>query len=223
MKILRRLSSWYRSLFHSDDIPLRVFLADGRMLYDKHPLVRHGIIMSRKHSIVLSYAPPIPAYERRNPDAPPVCVGQEYVYIADEGLDPITKIEAMYGFFQDGEFGIDHKKLAGPAWRRRINLDSLFFLRISVVLTAALFFYVHARNDFEGFRQLAVLATELATWAAGRTTWVHSSLSEEPHWLVVAGAGAFLSLLLTGLAKLGWSRLRRFGRRKPRWWDPPSD
>ncbi len=223
MKLFNRFASWFRSLFHSDDIPLRVLLADGRMLYDKHPLVRHGVIISRKHDIVLPYIRPISAYQWVDSEAPPVYARQEYVYTAYKGLDPIAKIEAMYGFFQDAEFGIDHKKLAGPAWRRRIGLDSLFFRRITFVLSAALFVYVHARNDFEGFRQLAVWATVLATWTAGWATGVYSSLPEEPHWIIVAGTGAFLSLLLAGVVKLAWSRLRRFGRRKPRWWEPPSD
>ena len=203
MKFLRRFTAQLRSLFQSDDIPLRVLLADGRVLYDKHPLVRHGVIISRKHDIVLPYIRPISAYEWVDPEAPPVCVRQEYVYTAYEGLDPIAKIEAMYGFFQDGGFGIDHRKLTGPAWRRRISLNSLFLLRIAFVLTAALFVYVHARNDFEGFRQLAVWATVLATWAAGWATGAYSSLPEEPHWIIVAGTGAFLSLLIAGLAWLG--------------------
>lgn len=222
MKISRRLSSWFRSLFHSDDIPLLVLLPDGRRLYDKHPLVRHGVVVSRKHNIVLPYAPPIPAYKLKDPDAPPVCVGQEYVYTADGGLDPITKIEAMYGFFQDGEFGIDHKKLAGPAWRRRIRLSTII-RRVCLIASVALFLYVYSMNDFEGFRRLAVWATELATWATGRAAGVYIPLSENPHWLIVAVVSALLSVLLAGLAKLAWSRLRRLGRRKPRWWEPPSD
>lgn len=39
MKVLRHFSLWCRNLFQpSDDIPLHVLFADGRMLYDKHPL-----------------------------------------------------------------------------------------------------------------------------------------------------------------------------------------
>lgn len=215
MKFVRRFLSWFRSLFHSDDIPLLVLLPDGRRLYDKHPLVRHGVIVSRKHNIVLPYTRPIPAHKWRDPDAGPVRVGQRYVYIENKGLDPIAEIEAMHGFYQDGMFGIDHRKLVGPAWRRRINLHTIF-RRSCIVGSTAFLLYTLARNDFEGLLQLVI-------WFKGWLSWSQILIAEEPHWTVLIVASALLSVLLAGLVKLAWARLRRLGRRKPRWWDPPSD
>ena len=215
MKFMSRFSSWFRSLFHSDDILLRVFLADGRMLYDKHPLVRHGVITSFKHEMAFSYSPPVRVYRFERDNAPPVYVGQEYYYDSDKELDPMARIEAMHGFYQDGMFGIDHQKLVGPVWRRHVNLHTIFRRSCTVGSTAFLL-YTLARNDFEGLQQLVI-------WFKGWLSWSQSLIAEEPNWVILIVTSALLPVLLGGLMRMTWSRLRGFGRRKPRWWDPPSD
>ena len=225
MKFLNRFASWFRSLFQSDDIPLRVILPDGRRLYDNHPLVRHGLVTSLKHNRSLVYTPPIRMHQWEDPDAPPVCVGRGYLYMpymVNKGLSPTSKVEAMYGFFQDAEFGVDYRKMVGPAWRRHIQPSTIFW-SVCLIASAAIFLYANTRNDFEGFRFLMMLSMELATWTTDRAMGVYSSLPEEPHWIIMVGIGPFLPLLLQRLTKLAWSSLRRFGRRKRRWWEPPSD
>jgi len=185
------------------------------MLYDKHPLVRHGLITSDKLKMSLPYSPPVRVYRFERDNAPPVYVGQEYYYDADKELDPIAEAEAMYGFFQDGMFGVDHRKLVGPAWRRHVNLHTLL-RRSCMVGSTAFLLYALARNNFEGFWRVVA-------WFNGWLTSVQSLIVEEPNWAIVAGISAFLSMLLAGLVRITWSLLRGFGRRKPRWWDPPSD
>ena len=215
MKVLWRLSSWFRNLFQSDDIPLRVFLSDGRVLYDKHPLVRHGLVTSLKHDIALAYKPPTRVYQHRQSGSPPVFIGREYRYTADKELTPTAKVEAMHGFFQDGLLGVEYRALIGPAWRRHINLHTIL-RRSCMVGSTAFLIYALARNDFEGLRQLATLFK-------GWISWSQSLIAEEPHWVILVVVSALLSVLLGGLVRMAWSRLRRFGRRKPRWWELPLD
>ena len=197
MRFFNRFQNWCRELFRpSNDIPLRIFIDDGRVLHDKHPLVRHGLILSLKHEMAFPQIAPSQTYRHTQSGSPPQLIGREYVYAREMALDDHVKLEAMNGFLLDGEFGIDHRNLVGSAWKRPANLSRLAKCG-SVALSIGFLFYALLKDNGDGFWRVITASQSLANV-------IGDALARDPHWMLKVLLGSIAGFLLNELWK--WVR-----------------
>ena len=92
-----------------DCYPVTVFHQDGRIITDRHPVVRHGLVFVEPHGWAIreDYAPVVRHYQWVDPNGPPrFKEHRRVVHCEPPPLDRVSETEIWQQVFQEAGFGI---------------------------------------------------------------------------------------------------------------------